>query len=199
MNARTDALHQKFLGASFVIAPLLFGASTFFWQNGEYGVIGGTLLTLSMIFWIPVFYGLFSLLREKMPYYYPIGLLLAIYGCCVGGVSFGFLGFFSSIFHISHQTYINTLAQYPLSANLLLFWSGPLFPLSLLILSINLIRKKVIVLWPGILLGLGAIAFPLSRIPRIEIFAHLADLLLAIPILRFGFEFIFKSNDKVAT
>lgn len=55
MNARTDALHQKFLGACFVIAPLLFGASTFFWQNGEYGVTGVTLLTLSMIFWIPVF------------------------------------------------------------------------------------------------------------------------------------------------
>ena len=129
-----------------------------------------------------------------MPYYYPIGLLIAIYGCCVGGVSFGFLGFFSSIFHISHETYITTLAQYPLSANLLLFWSGPLFPLSLLVLSVHLVRKKVIVVWLGILLGLGAIAFPVSRIPRIEILAHIADLLLAIPIIQIGYQFIYKSK-----
>jgi hypothetical protein len=196
METAADSMHQKFLGASLIIAPLLFGASTFFWQNGEYGVTGGTLLTLSMVFWIPAFYFLFSLLKEKMPYYYPIGLLFAIYGCCVGGVSFGFLGFFADIFNISHQIYIDTLAQYPLQANLLLFWSGPFFPLSLLVLSINLVRKNALGAWLGVLLGLGAIAFPISRIPRIEMIAHLADLLIATPMILLGYQII-KTKDEM--
>jgi len=190
METTVHGLTNKFSGVVLIIAPLLFGVSTFFWQNGEYGIRGGTLIALSMIFWIPAFYALFGLLKNEMPYYWMIGLLLAIYGCCLGGVSFGLLGFFSTAFHIAHQSYIETLAQYPLSANLLLFWSGPLFPLSLLVLSINLIRKKKVNTRLGILLALGAIAFPLSRIPRIEWIAHLADLLIAVPLISLGYKFM---------
>jgi hypothetical protein len=196
MTQNPNAVQLKLSGICLIIAPLLFGASTFFWQNGEYGVIAATLLTISSIFWIPALTALFSLLKAKMPLYYSIGLFIAIYGVCVGGIGFGLLGYFSTIFNIGHQTYIKILAQYPISSGLLLFWAGPLFPLSLLVLGINLIRKKAVETWLGILICLGAVAFPLSRIPRIEIIAHVADLLFAIPIVIIGLRCIFLTTKE---
>ena len=72
-------------------------------------------------------------------------------------------------------------AQYPLQVNLTLFWPGPLFPLSLLVLSLVYWRTKAVPLWVAGLLAVGAVAFPLSRIVRIEWVAHLVDLALLIP------------------
>ncbi|WPU91177.1 hypothetical protein SNE25_17815 [Mucilaginibacter sabulilitoris] len=186
MEGATNKLQHKLLGLSSIMAPVLFGLSTFFWRNGEYGVIAATILASSMVFWIPALSTLFGLLKNKMPYYYSIGLFIAIYGCCMGGIGFGLLGYFSTIFNISHQTYLKTLSQYPISSGILLFWAGPLFPLSLLVLGINLTIKKAVENWLGIILCLGAILFPLSRILRIEIIAHVADLLLAIPFIVVG-------------
>lgn len=182
--------NQLMLGYCLVLAPLVMGASSFFWAEAEYDETGATLLVLSMIFWIPSFFALFQSLKDRMPYYYPIGMLLAIYGCCLGGVGFGLLGYFSTVFQIKHATYITTLADYPLSANLLLFWSGPLFPLSWTVLGVNLIRKASIPRWIGLALIVGGIAFPLGRIPRIELYAHIADALLAIPVVYVGIQYI---------
>jgi hypothetical protein len=170
---------------SLVIAPLLFGASTFFWTNGEYGVTGGTVLALATVFWIMAFVTLFDKLKPEMPLYSSIGLVIAIYGS-ISGNNFGMVGVFSEAFDISHDTYLNKASEYPLGFNLLLFWAGPLFPLSLFVLGINLMRKKVVPGWVGIMICLGAIAFPLSRIPRIEMIAHAADLLIAIPLISIG-------------
>lgn len=189
MKLSENTLSSKLLGLSLIIAPLAFGASTFFWRNGEYGVTGGTILVLSMIFWIPAFIGLFELLKDKMPRYTSIGYLIAIYGC-ISGVNFGMVGVFSEVFSISHDTYLSVAAKHSFAFNLLLFWSGPLFPLSLLILGINLIRKKAIQVWTGVLICLGAIAFPVSRIPRIEFIAHFADLLLVTPLSYIGVQYI---------
>ncbi|QHT66086.1 hypothetical protein GXP67_05090 [Rhodocytophaga rosea] len=183
------SIHPLFRGISLIIAPLLFGASTFFWESGEYGITGGTLLALSLVFWIMAFIVLFDLLKEKMPVYATIGLLVAIYGC-VSGINFGFVGVFSEVFNIDHDTYLKAAAEHPLSFNLLLFWSGPLFPLSLLVLGIMLIRKAAVPMWAGILICLGAIAFPVSRILRIELIAHISDALLAIPFIFIGWQYI---------
>jgi hypothetical protein len=51
-------------------------------------------------------------------------------------------------------------------------------------------RKNCIPLWTGILMGLGAIAFPVSRIPRIELIAHMADFLLAVPVWWIGWQYL---------
>jgi hypothetical protein len=176
-------------GISLMIAPLLSVTSTFFWESGKYGITGGTLLTLSIVFWIMAFIALFDLLKEKMPNYASIGLLVAIYGC-VSGINFGFVGVYSEVFNIDHTTYLKAAADHPLSFNLLLFWSGPLFPLSLLVLGIILISKKIVPAWVGFLICLGALAFPVSRILRIEWIAHISDALLAIPLVFIGWQYI---------
>lgn len=189
MQADLNPLHQKLSGLTLIIAPLLFGASTFFWQNGEYGPTAAVLLTLSNAFWIPALIVLFGLIKDQMPWYYAIGLFVAICGNCIGGNSFSYLGYFTTVFGIPHQTYISTLAHYPISSGILIFWAGPLFPLSLLVLGINLIRKKATETWLGLLICLGAIVFPLGRILRIESAAHITDLLFAVPFVVIGWRF----------
>jgi hypothetical protein len=190
-------IHQKFSGVSMILAPIVFGASTFFWHKGEYGITGSTLIILATVFWVPAFYALFDLLKQMMPYYYNVGLVLAIYGCIAGGSGFGFLGYFSSVFQISHAGYLGALSHHPLSANLLLFWPGPLFPLSIIILGTQLIRKKRINTWVGVLFILSGICFPLSRIPRNEMLAHVADMLLALPMIYTGYQFLQKKHSNI--
>ena len=190
------ALSHKLWAICLILAPLLMFISSFFWVNGEYDVTGGTLLVFASVFWIPALMFLFGLLKEKMPNYAAWGLLIAIVGFCTG-INFGFVGIVSTIFDISHQTYLEGFGKYPVSSGLLLFWLGPLAPLSLLVLAIVLIRTKTIPAWAGILLALGAIAFPLSRIPRIPSLAHVADALMLIPMAYLGIKFL--TGEKIKT
>ncbi|MGN6618959.1 MAG: hypothetical protein ACTHJ5_17420 [Ilyomonas sp.] len=129
---------------------------------------------------------LFRLLQNKMPRYAVCGLWIAVYGC-VSGICFAFLGYLTTIFKISHQEYLQKLADYPLTSQLLLFAAGPLFPLSIVLLGINLIRSKTVEIWTGVLLIAGAILFLAGRITRTELYAHLADGLLIIPCIYLAF------------
>jgi len=180
MSTKSRELEKKVGGFCLILAPFFFTLSTFFWQNGEYGVAAATLIIFSMFFWIPALAALFSLIKNEMPRYSVWGLWIAVFGC-ISGVCFAFLGYLSTVFNISHQQYIRDLSAYPVSSQLLLFGSGPLFPLSILILGIILIVKRSVPLWTGILFCAGAILFPLSRIQRHEWIAHIADLCLFIP------------------
>jgi len=118
-----------------------------------------------------------------------MGLWIAVYEC-ISGCCFAFLGYFTTIFNISHQQYLQTLSNYPVTSQLLLFVAGPLFPLSILLLGINLVRTKTVHVRIGLLLCIAAIVFPLSRIQRIETAAHIADALLLIPTVYLGLNFL---------
>lgn len=172
-------------GISLVLASLLQALSGFLWTNGEYGVSGGTVLVFSMICWIPALTLLFGLVKDKLPNYAALGLLIAIYGF-ISGVNFAFTGVYAEIFNISHEKYIQEFAKYPVSSNLLLFQAGPLAPLSLIVLGIVLIRTRTVEFLPGLLIILGGIAFPFGRITRTEWIAHIADLLLLVPLSILG-------------
>ena len=186
---------KNFQGFSLIVAPLWFAASTFFWTNGD-SITSAIFIVFSMFFWIPALRGLFGLLKSRMPYYAVWGLRVAVYGC-IAGCCFAFLGFLTTIFNILHQNYLQVLSQHPVISQILLFAAGPL--LSLLLLGINLIRTKTVHLWIGLLFCLGAIAFPLSRIPRIELVAHIADVLLLIPSVYIGINFLIKPSASFAS
>ena len=191
LSTKSSQLEKRVEGFCLIIAPVLFAASTFFWQDGEYGVEAAILIIFSMFLWIPALTGLFSLVKTEMPGYAVWGLWIAVFGC-ISGVCFAFLGYLATVFNISHEQYLNSLSHYPVTSQILLFGSGPLFPLSLLILGINLMRTRSVPLWIGILFCGAAIAFPLSRIPRVEWIAHFADLALLIPSFAIGWEMLRK-------
>jgi len=181
MQSSVHSNEIRLYKTSLFLAPLIFSLSTFYWKNGEYGVTGGTILFLASVFWIFAFIGLFSLIKNRMPNYALWGLLIAIFSCFIGA-NFGFVGVYAEVFNIDHETYIREFAKYPVSSNILLFATGPLFPLSMLILAINLWRTRIVAGWICVLLCIGAIVFPLSRISRIPILGHAADLFLLVPL-----------------
>jgi hypothetical protein len=180
LSTKSSQLEKRVEGFCLIIAPVLFAVSTFFWQGREYGVEAAFLIVLSMFFWIPALTGLFSLIKYEMPRYAVLGLWIAVFGC-ISGVCFALLGYLATIFNISHEQYLISLSHYPVTSQILLFGSGPLFPLSILVLGINLLIKRSVPVWISALLCVAAVAFPLSRIPRIEWIAHVADLALLIP------------------
>lgn len=184
---------QKLWGFSMITAPLLFLLSTFFWQNGEYTITGGTILVVATVFWIPALMGLFAQVKQQLPTYATLGLLVAIFGC-ISGNNFGMRGIYADVFGISKQTLLQEAAAHPISFNITMFMSGPLFPLSLLVLGIVFLRKKIAPFWVSFLICLGAVAFPISRISRIEAVAHVADILLFLPIAFLGWQLLTKTN-----
>lgn len=185
-------------GVSLLLAPLFYALSTFFWVGeGQYGITSSTLLVFGSVFWAAALIGIFRLLRDKTPRYAAAGLLVALYGVVCGGTAFAFRGLFTEIYSISPGVALQSLNAHPFVANALFWIAGPVFPASLLILGIVLIRTKTVPLWVGILLVLGGAIFPVSRIPRIELIAHAADVLLLIPMWYMGVRLLQNKADSL--
>jgi hypothetical protein len=172
---------RRFWFLCLIIGQIIETSSTFFWlDTGRHTINGSVLVILGMVFWMVGFIGLFDFFKERNPWYSKIGLLYAFYGC-LGGIAFGFEGFYSEAIG-GNKIGVDIFAQFPLQTNLILFWAGPAFPLSLLLLGIMMIVRKVQPTWISILIVIGAIAFPVSRISRTEWIAHLADVILLLPL-----------------
>jgi len=181
--ARRSACHVQ--AAALLLAPALFALSTFFWRDvdgrTEYGATGGALVALGSVFWIPAFQALFGLVEERMPRFAAWGWLVAVYGT-FGGMAFGIEGLFAEAFGLPHDTRQTGWRQFPTPFNVTFFWPGPLFPLSLIGLGVVLFSTRATPRWIAVLLALAGLAFPASRIPRLALVAHAADLLMLVPL-----------------
>ncbi len=199
----TEAVHfeRKVWGICLIGAPLLMALGTFFWQGGRLGVVGGTIQVYAAALWIPALLGLYGLLRDRMPRFAVLGGLLSIYAS-LGGNNFGMDGIYGGAFRAAGASDA-MLGALPgamgLALPLTLLVPGIFFPLNLLILGLALGRAKVVPTWWAGLLCLGAVAFPASRIPRIELLAHVADLLLLVPLVWLGWRQVTQSNAGTAS
>ncbi|MFC3499742.1 hypothetical protein ACFOOK_01835 [Micromonospora krabiensis] len=162
---------------ALVLGPAGSALATYLWTAGRYGATGGTILVLAMVVWTYGLIGLLDVVRLHAPRYAAVALPVFLYGA-MGGAAFGFQGVFEDIFDQSTDASLAALGEHPFAANLLLWLPGPLMPLSLLVLGVVLARIRLVPLWTAVLLCAGAVAFPLSRIPRIDVIAYLADGLL---------------------
>jgi hypothetical protein len=161
-----------------------------FWRGSDIGIVGGTIQVYSFILWIPALLGLFHLLREKMPRLAVYGSLLAIYACLAGN-NFAMDGIYMGAMRAlgSGEPTLGSVVEAMSPAGpLVLYIPGAFFPLTLLLVAVALWRAGLVPPWVALLLAVGAIAFPLSRIPRIATIAHLADLLILIPMVWLGLQ-----------
>ena len=186
-------VEEKIESFALILAPLFFAASTFYWHNGEYDTTSATLMIISLFFWLPAFRALFNVTVNKLPLYSIWGLWIAYFGC-ISGVCFAFVGYMTTVLNVTHKEYLEELNNYPFTSQILLFASGPIFPLSISLLGIQMLRKRVVPPGIAILFCVAGIAFPLSRIPRIEFVAHIADLLLLTPCLYVSFKGLHKQS-----
>jgi hypothetical protein len=117
-----------------------------------------------------------------LPRFAELWLLYLLYGV-LGGIAFGLQGFFAGAYGVSGHDSVQRLAAYPIESQVVLWLAGPAFPFALLVLAV------VYQLVPGlpdrpstlvvVMLGLAAVAFPVSRIPRAEWLAHPDALMVA--------------------
>jgi hypothetical protein len=178
-------LSRTVAGICLIMGPALQGISTFYWRGHYQGVAAGTLIVLATVCWIVGLVAVYRLIEPRVPRYAAVGLPLAIYGC-VGGASFGLQGMHEEMFGVSHARAVHLLHEHPAAANLVFWFAGPTFPLSMFVLGAVLLRIRAVPALIGVLLCVSAIAFPLSRIPREMSIAHLADLALLVPFAHIG-------------
>jgi hypothetical protein len=172
-------------GASLIIAPAVQALSTFFWDGHRQGLTAGVLIVIATVCWITGIVAVFRLIEPRVPRYAAIGLPAAIYGC-VGGVSFAVQGMNEELFHVSHAEAVQLLNEHPPAAFFGFWIAGLFFPVSLFVLGLVLALIRAVPVATGLLISAGAIAFPISRIPREVAFAHLADLILLISFASLG-------------
>jgi hypothetical protein len=173
-------------GISLILGPVLNVVATFFWSDeGRHGVTGGTLVALSSVVWLPGLLGLWEAVRAGRPVLGSLGGLLAVAGA-FGGISFGLQGFYEGAFDMSKQQSLDALAAHPVASQLVLWLAGPMFPVALVVLGIALARARIVPLWTSVLVAGAGLLWPVSRIPRIEMIAHVADLVLLAPSVFLG-------------
>ncbi|MEV4822013.1 hypothetical protein [Micromonospora sp. NPDC049274] len=165
----------------------------FFWQNDTQGVTAGTIIVLSNACWLIGLIGLFERLRPTTPRYVAIGLPVTVFGA-IGGVAYGVQSIHEGLFAVSHADAVERLGEHPFAAYAVYWTCGPLFPISLFVLGLVLAKVRVAPLPVGIMVSLGAIVFPLSRITREASIAHLADLFLLLPFLYLGLRSLSQSR-----
>ncbi|SIQ13696.1 hypothetical protein [Micromonospora avicenniae] len=171
--------------------------ASFFWGPDSQGVTAGTLVALSCFCWLVGLIGLYDRLRATAPRYVAVALPVTVFAT-VGGVAFGVQSIHEGLFDVSHAQTIDLLNQYPFATTL--FWiAGPLFPLTLFALGVALGWTRTAPPAVGVLLCLGAIAFPMSRITREVSIAHVADVLLLLPFLYLGARGLWGRSRKSAS
>ncbi|HMQ49101.1 MAG TPA: hypothetical protein PKA00_16625 [Saprospiraceae bacterium] len=178
MENQVSKLQQNVWSACLILAPALIVAAQFFWKDGVVTATAGVIQVLAFTCWIFAFQGMFNALKSDMPRYAVVGFVIAVYAC-IGGNNFGVDGIYAEAMGITSLEEADQLIQqigFP--SAIYLFIPGTLFPLSLLLLGIQLWRTKKISTLAGLLLCVGAVCFPLSRIPRIDLLAHIDNLLL---------------------
>jgi hypothetical protein len=173
-------------GVCLIVAPAVQALSTFFWDGHRQGVTTGALIVVATVCWITGLVAVFRLIEPRVPRYAAIGLPAAIYGC-VGGTAFGVQGMDEELFNVSHTEAVRLLNEHPAAAFAAFWVAGPLFPAGMFVLGLVLARIRAVPVATGLLISAGAIVFPLSRVPRDALVAHLADLVLLVAFAHLGY------------
>ncbi|MEU4427222.1 hypothetical protein AB0F81_41915 [Actinoplanes sp. NPDC024001] len=168
-----------------ILGPALNLAGGFFWTGDGPDATGATLISVGLGCWLIGLIGLYQGLRPRAPRHVPALLPLTVFGV-IGGVAFSVQSLHEEIFGVSHERAIELLNAYPLPANVLYWLCGPLFPVSLMLLGAVLLKARAAPVPVVLLVLAGGLLFPLSRITRVEILIHAADLVLLLPFVYLG-------------
>ncbi|MEV4756905.1 hypothetical protein AB0J86_17580 [Micromonospora sp. NPDC049559] len=176
-----------------ILGPALNLVAGFFWEDDRQGLVSGTLLALSIGAWLVGLAGIYERLRPAAPRYVAVALPLTVFAC-VGGLAFAIQSVQEVVFDVSHAVAVERLQEHPFAAYPLYWILGPAFPIALFLLGLAVWRLRAAPAWVGLLIALGALAFPLSRITRDANIAHVADVLLLVPFVYLGLRSLRRSR-----
>ena len=195
-NIEVSKLDQALSGLALIGAPILMALGTLFWENGQVGARAGTFQFYAMALWIPALLALFALTKSQMPRLATLGTWLAFI-VCLAGAGWAYDGMYLTAFSKAGAdvAMVNAaVGSMPVAQVLTLQLPGLFFPLILVLAGFSIWRSNLFPAWVPLLIALGGIGFPLSRIPRIQLLAHTADLLLLVPLLYIGWHFVRRSS-----
>lgn len=196
--ARSRRINAAVQGASLIAGPLVSAVAAFYWNGeGRTGITGGVVGAIGAALWLYGLLGLWDRLRPERPVLAALGSLLVIAGT-YGGISFGLQGFYEELFGVDKAHSLAALAGHPVAAPLVLWLPGVSFPASLVALGILLYRARRAPAWAALAFAAAGALFPISRIPRIEAVAHVADLLLLVPSAYLGYLLIRGIRDRAS-
>lgn len=165
---------------SLVISPVLVAVAHIiaFFEGisataGWIGVIGYTI-------WMLGFMGLYQLLSSKTPWFSIVGFAVSVYACvaCTNFMTETVLMDAIGVSEYPERAKIRDANVIP--AIFTFYLPVALFPVSLIMLGINLSVHNILSLRVAMLLIVGAVAFSISRIPRIIWLIHLDNLLMIV-------------------
>ncbi|GLY04475.1 hypothetical protein [Actinoplanes sp. NBRC 101535] len=162
-----------------ILGAVLNAAAGFFWKGDGLDATGGTLATLGLACWMLGLLDVYQRLRPLVPWYATVAppvTALAV----TGGMAFSVQAVQEQVMDVPHAAAVALLDAYPVPAWTLYWICGPLFPLTVTALGAVLLRYRAAPVPLGVLLLLGGLVFPLSRITREVTLVHLADLLLLV-------------------
>lgn len=190
-TALADRLQEKVAGVCLIAGALLWAPTTHFDYSGRLfwaGVFG--LVSYALL--IPGLLGIARLLRQPAPRLsVVVGLLVA--AGCVGGATFqaALLHEWAARTAGTPEAMMAAIMQvtegwvFPV---LVIF--GILFPVSLLTLGVGLFRTRSAPTWVAVLLGIGAIIWPVGHIGSIHLVSHVAETLALVPLVWLGLRFL---------
>jgi hypothetical protein len=187
-TALADRLQEKVAGVCLIAGALLMTPNTFFEYREGTLFWAGLVGIVAYICLVPGLLGVARLLRERAPRLSVFGGLIATFGTVAGAI-------FSAapLFEWAEReagtsetmiVAINEVVEGEVFPVLVSF--GALFPISLVLLSAGLFQTGVVPKWVAVLLGIGAIVFPLGHIGESQLITHIAEFVLLVPLAWIG-------------
>jgi hypothetical protein len=165
---------------AIVAAPALITLAHFFGEGFGLNATTGWIGVLSFTLWIIAFQGMFGLVEHRFPVYAAMGFMVSIWAA-VAGTNFMVDGIYMEALGIDTVNAKNNFHSKFGFAGLMAFYlPGILFPLTLMVLGVQMRRAGAISLFTSVLFVVSAIGFPVSRIPRIPLFIHADNILLLL-------------------
>lgn len=180
----TKDIRHRTTGIAAIVGPLLLLTSTVAYIAGGNGMndgeVGGAIQVWAMIALGVAGIGLARMLESHAPRAAAVLTCLVIAGIA-GGIGYGIDSIQADV-HSTESLQETESAAAPLALQV----PGLLFPVSLLTLGVMLARSGAAPKPLGVMLAIGAVMFPMSRIPDVEALAVASDAFLALALVPLG-------------
>ena len=199
MNNLLDSSFRKYLAAFCLIAApivLLIGDAAAYFFNAQFAfyLCGKVSLTLFV-------FAVFVLVDLLRPFADRLGLIaggMAIIGAISGTTLFSLVYFYNEaskgVIDAAAMNSFNTFFEQFYLLIVMMPLPGLFFPIGLTILSVGLFWKKAVPRWSAIVLAIGAILFPVGRIPGILTISIASDIFLTISLCFIGWRILVDSQ-----
>ena len=192
MDHQPADFKRKLAGVALILAPLLYFPADYAFYISKDFFLNFQVGQVLVVVWLPAVLGMYHLFRGRAD----------LWGVVAGGMTLtgllASMGVFT--FHVLRDV-IDRAATNPEqispmiregfeSVAPLVFMLALSFPLGMLLFGIGMLRYRFVPVWVGILWCLGAVLFPVGRIPDTALTVFSSDVLLLIALGWLGVRYL---------